>query len=78
MEKPLSEKVLSFEKSVDTLLVCVLCASLLRQEHQHAYEYSRRSFSGATGVTQPLLSCCSIRQASAAYSPWSLGCAGIL
>ena len=50
MERPSSEKVLSFEKSVDTSLLCALCVSLLRQEHEHAYEHSRRSFSGATGI----------------------------
>ena len=77
MEKPSSEKVLFFEKSVDTLLVCVLCASLLRQEHQHAYEHSRRSDSGAAGFTQPFLSCFSLGRATAAHCSWALGCAGV-
>ena len=77
MEKPSSEKVLSFGKSVDTLLVCVLCASLLRQEHQHAYEHSRRSVSGASGFTQPFLSCFSLGRAITAHCPWALGCAGV-
>ena len=47
MEKLSGKKVFYFGKSVDTSLLCALCVSLVRQEHEHAYEHSRRSSGGA-------------------------------
>jgi len=73
MEKLSGKKVFYFGKSVDTSLLCALCASLVRQEHEHAYEHSRRSSGGASGVTPAFRTFASVWSADTPDLTRSLG-----